>query len=171
MDSWPISVSIKPNKISGTRFSTLVLNEIWTKRLQNCWALSLSRARNWHVAQAGILQEPSLTQLIWWGCNINCNCVFFYSFLQSLGTRYFSHSLMSAQWCWWRVMGARVDNSSYAGWKNSIRHNLSLHQRFVKIPNERPGKPCWWERYMGPEQVDSLKEMPAILMALVCKYF
>ena len=39
---------------------------------------------------------------------------------------------------------ARVDNSSYAGWKNSVRHNLSLHERFSKIPHERAGKPCWW---------------------------
>jgi len=38
----------------------------------------------------------------------------------------------------------RADNSSSAGWKNSIRHNLSLHQKFLKIPNEGAGKSSWW---------------------------
>ena len=28
--------------------------------------------------------------------------------------------------------------------QNSIRHNLSLHQKFVKIPNEGAGKSSWW---------------------------
>jgi hypothetical protein len=28
--------------------------------------------------------------------------------------------------------------------KNSIRHNLSLHNRFVRIPNEIAGKSSWW---------------------------
>eukprot|EP00118_Oscarella_pearsei_P003573 m.14897 g.14897 ORF g.14897 m.14897 type:complete len:566 (+) comp26034_c0_seq1:188-1885(+) len=36
------------------------------------------------------------------------------------------------------------DSSSSAGWKNSIRHNLSLHQQFMRIPNEGPGKSSWW---------------------------
>jgi len=38
----------------------------------------------------------------------------------------------------------RQSNSKSAGWKNSIRHNLSLHQKFVKIPNEGAGKSSWW---------------------------
>merc|ERR550532_80247 len=38
----------------------------------------------------------------------------------------------------------RQSNSKSAGWKNSIRHNLSLHQKFLKIPNEGAGKSSWW---------------------------
>uniref|UniRef100_A0A7E4UXU6 Forkhead box protein O n=1 Tax=Panagrellus redivivus TaxID=6233 RepID=A0A7E4UXU6_PANRE len=30
------------------------------------------------------------------------------------------------------------------GWKNSIRHNLSLHNRFMRIQNEGAGKSSWW---------------------------
>merc|ERR550539_1896229 len=40
-------------------------------------------------------------------------------------------------------------NSKSAGWKNSIRHNLSLHQKFVKVPNEGAGKSSWWT--LNPE--------------------
>uniref|UniRef100_A0A1I7RY46 Forkhead box protein O n=1 Tax=Bursaphelenchus xylophilus TaxID=6326 RepID=A0A1I7RY46_BURXY len=31
-----------------------------------------------------------------------------------------------------------------AGWKNSIRHNLSLHSRFMRVQNEGAGKSSWW---------------------------
>ena len=34
--------------------------------------------------------------------------------------------------------------------QNSIRHNLSLHQRFVKVPNEDAGKSSWWT--VSPDQ-------------------
>jgi len=43
----------------------------------------------------------------------------------------------------------RNENSSSTGWKNSIRHNLSLHQKFLKIPNEGAGKSSWWT--LNPE--------------------
>jgi len=43
----------------------------------------------------------------------------------------------------------RTNSSSSAGWKNSIRHNLSLHQKFLKIPNEGAGKSSWWT--LNPE--------------------
>ncbi|XP_029568712.1 forkhead box protein O3 [Salmo trutta] len=36
------------------------------------------------------------------------------------------------------------DSNSSAGWKNSIRHNLSLHSRFMRVHNEGTGKSSWW---------------------------
>lgn len=36
------------------------------------------------------------------------------------------------------------DSNSSAGWKNSIRHNLSLHSRFMRVQNESTGKSSWW---------------------------
>ncbi|OQV15488.1 Forkhead box protein O, partial [Hypsibius exemplaris] len=36
------------------------------------------------------------------------------------------------------------DSNSSAGWKNSIRHNLSLHNRFKREQNEGTGKSSWW---------------------------
>uniref|UniRef100_G3PLE3 Forkhead box O6 a n=1 Tax=Gasterosteus aculeatus TaxID=69293 RepID=G3PLE3_GASAC len=36
------------------------------------------------------------------------------------------------------------DSNSSAGWKNSIRHNLSLHTRFIRVQNEGTGKSSWW---------------------------
>ncbi|VDN52817.1 unnamed protein product [Dracunculus medinensis] len=36
------------------------------------------------------------------------------------------------------------DSNSSAGWKNSIRHNLSLHSRFTRLQNEGAGKSSWW---------------------------
>ncbi|XP_076340634.1 forkhead box protein O-like isoform X1 [Tachypleus tridentatus] len=36
------------------------------------------------------------------------------------------------------------ENNSSAGWKNSIRHNLSLHNRFMRVQNEGTGKSSWW---------------------------
>lgn len=36
------------------------------------------------------------------------------------------------------------DSNSSAGWKNSIRHNLSLHSKFIKVHNEATGKSSWW---------------------------
>ncbi|XP_041850180.1 forkhead box protein O1-A [Melanotaenia boesemani] len=41
------------------------------------------------------------------------------------------------------------DSNSSAGWKNSIRHNLSLHSRFIRIQNEGTGKSSWW--MLNPE--------------------
>jgi len=36
------------------------------------------------------------------------------------------------------------DSASSSGWKNSIRHNLSLHSRFKRVQNEGQGKSSWW---------------------------
>ncbi|KAG5898678.1 hypothetical protein JTB14_030628 [Gonioctena quinquepunctata] len=36
----------------------------------------------------------------------------------------------------------RSENSD--SWKNSVRHNLSLHSQFVRIPNGETGKGSWW---------------------------
>ncbi|ESN95210.1 hypothetical protein HELRODRAFT_136569, partial [Helobdella robusta] len=36
------------------------------------------------------------------------------------------------------------ETNSSAGWKNSIRHNLSLHSCFMKVQNESTGKSSWW---------------------------
>ncbi|XP_045480751.1 forkhead box protein O-like [Harmonia axyridis] len=36
------------------------------------------------------------------------------------------------------------DSNSSTGWKNSIRHNLSLHNRFMRVQNEGTGKSSWW---------------------------
>merc|ERR1719305_1556137 len=44
----------------------------------------------------------------------------------------------------------RSDSTSSAGWQNSIRHNLSLHQRFLKVQNEGAGKSSWWT--LNPER-------------------
>ncbi|OQV21031.1 putative Forkhead box protein O [Hypsibius exemplaris] len=39
----------------------------------------------------------------------------------------------------------KADTNSSAGWKNSVRHNLSLHNRFMRIQNETgTGKSSWW---------------------------
>lgn len=38
----------------------------------------------------------------------------------------------------------KANSPSTAGWKNSVRHNLSLHSRFVKIQNDTSGKSSWW---------------------------
>ena len=34
--------------------------------------------------------------------------------------------------------------ANFHHFQNSIRHNLSLHQKFVKVPNEGAGKSSWW---------------------------
>merc|ERR1719220_2779712 len=44
----------------------------------------------------------------------------------------------------------KADSSSAAGWQNSIRHNLSLHQRFLKVQNEGGSKSSWWT--LNPER-------------------
>lgn len=41
------------------------------------------------------------------------------------------------------------DSNSSAGWKNSIRHNLSLHNKFLRVNNETAGQSSWW--MLNPE--------------------
>ncbi|GFT95666.1 forkhead box protein O1 [Nephila pilipes] len=38
----------------------------------------------------------------------------------------------------------QAESNSSAGWKNSIRHNLSLHKKFLRIRNDGTGKSSWW---------------------------
>lgn len=45
-------------------------------------------------------------------------------------------------WMTENVPCLREENAS--SWKNSVRHNLSLHNKFVKVTNERMGKSSWW---------------------------
>lgn len=40
--------------------------------------------------------------------------------------------------------GGSSGGSSSAGWKNSVRHNLSLLDRFVRVQNEDKGQSSWW---------------------------
>uniref|UniRef100_A0A1I8GJX0 Forkhead box protein O n=2 Tax=Macrostomum lignano TaxID=282301 RepID=A0A1I8GJX0_9PLAT len=40
--------------------------------------------------------------------------------------------------------GNKGDTNSSAGWKNSVRHNLSLHSKFVRVQNEQTGKSSYW---------------------------
>ncbi|XP_029816746.1 forkhead box protein O1 [Manacus vitellinus] len=54
----------------------------------------------------------------------------------------------------WRVKSVpyfkdKGDSNSSAGWKNSIRHNLSLHSKFIRVQNEGTGKSSWW--MLNPE--------------------
>ncbi|KAJ3612827.1 hypothetical protein NHX12_019085 [Muraenolepis orangiensis] len=39
---------------------------------------------------------------------------------------------------------SRLTLSQIYDWMNSIRHNLSLHSRFLKVQNEGTGKSSWW---------------------------
>uniref|UniRef100_A0A1I8IKP0 Fork-head domain-containing protein n=1 Tax=Macrostomum lignano TaxID=282301 RepID=A0A1I8IKP0_9PLAT len=39
---------------------------------------------------------------------------------------------------------SRSDATSSAGWKNSVRHNLSLHNKFVRVQNDQTGKSSYW---------------------------
>ncbi|XP_033122296.1 forkhead box protein O3-like [Anneissia japonica] len=59
------------------------------------------------------------------------------------------HRLTLSQIYEWMVKNVpyfkdKGDSNSSAGWKNSIRHNLSLHSRFVRVQNEGTGKSSWW---------------------------
>lgn len=38
----------------------------------------------------------------------------------------------------------KTDTKTSFGWKNSIRHNLSLHKKFLRIQNSDIGKSSWW---------------------------
>ncbi|KAL8669875.1 MAG: hypothetical protein Q9168_005563 [Polycauliona sp. 1 TL-2023] len=48
------------------------------------------------------------------------------------------------------------------GWKNSIRHNLSIHKEFIKVqrPKDDPGKGAYWTIMPGME-AQFLKEKPS----------
>ncbi|CAF0845486.1 unnamed protein product [Adineta steineri] len=53
----------------------------------------------------------------------------------------------------------KADKKSSTGWKNSIRHNLSLHNCFVRIPNEIAGKSSWWTIDHRAKQVRGRKRL------------
>lgn len=36
------------------------------------------------------------------------------------------------------------EGPSQNSWKNSIRHNLSLHEQFRRIPNDERGQSAFW---------------------------
>ncbi len=45
--------------------------------------------------------------------------------------------------------------------QNSIRHNLSLHSRFVRVQNEGSGKSSWW--MLNPEAAKQAPNNQVIL--------
>ena len=48
--------------------------------------------------------------------------------------------LTSAQWVFWIF----AESTCFNSFQNSIRHNLSLHSKFVRVQNEGTGKSSWW---------------------------
>lgn len=61
--------------------------------------------------------------------------------------------MLAALWCTQRYrLVTSTDNIHViysSAIQNSIRHNLSLHSRFVRIQNEGTGKSSWW--MLNPE--------------------
>ena len=45
-----------------------------------------------------------------------------------------------------------TNNKAVLFLQNSIRHNLSLHRRFKRVPNEDSGKSSWWMLNDSPDQ-------------------
>jgi len=56
--------------------------------------------------------------------------------------------------CWW----ADDDDDVCVGVQNSIRHNLSLHSRFMRVQNEGAGKSSWW--MVNPDAVARAAKTP-----------
>ncbi|XP_063924514.1 forkhead box protein O-like [Zophobas morio] len=55
----------------------------------------------------------------------------------------------------------KSDKNSSAGWKNSIRHNLSLHKRFMRVHNEETGRSSWWMVNPDPTPGKSVRRRAA----------
>lgn len=61
------------------------------------------------------------------------------------GMELWSHEILQLKWNWFFIhIITNILSVFMASLQNSIRHNLSLHNRFMRVQNEGTGKSSWW---------------------------